>query len=151
MVVCFYAYLPASCILPVSAQCLPDCSNAVLRIRDPVPFWPLDPGWVDSQHPDTGSGINKPDHIFYSLETIFLFFWGLKYLNSLIRLRDPGWRQFGSGMENSRIRDKHPGSATLPWCMPNCFCDTLDCINACQTAINVCLALCLYGCVRGFL
>jgi hypothetical protein len=38
---------------------------------------------------------------------------------------DPGWRQFGSGirdgdssdprsgMEKSRIRDKHPGSATL--------------------------------------
>jgi hypothetical protein len=26
---------------------------------------------------------------------------------------DPGWRQFGSGMEKSRIRGKHPGSATL--------------------------------------
>jgi hypothetical protein len=26
---------------------------------------------------------------------------------------DPVWRQFGSGMEKSRIRDKHPGSATL--------------------------------------
>jgi hypothetical protein len=25
-----------------------------------------------------------------------------------IRIRDPGWRKFGS-----RIRDKHPGSATL--------------------------------------
>jgi hypothetical protein len=31
----------------------------------------------------------------------------------LMRIRDPGWRQFGSGMEKSRIRDKHPGSATL--------------------------------------
>ncbi len=32
-----------------------------------------------------------------------------------MRIRDPGWRQFGSGMEKSRIRDrdKHPGSATL--------------------------------------
>ncbi len=28
--------------------------QAVLRIRDPVPFWPLDPGWVESQHPDPG-------------------------------------------------------------------------------------------------
>jgi hypothetical protein len=39
---------------------------------------------------------------------------------------DPGWKKFGSGirdgkksdpgsgMEKSRIRDKHPGSATLP-------------------------------------
>ncbi len=24
-----------------------------------------------------------------------------------MRIRDPGWRQFGSGMEKSRIRDKH--------------------------------------------
>ncbi len=45
-----------------------------------------------------------------------------------MRIRDPGWKQFGSGMEKSRIRirirdrnpgsesgirDKHPGSATL--------------------------------------
>jgi hypothetical protein len=45
---------------------------------------------------------------------------GLKYLNSLMRIRDPGWRQFGSGIRDpgwtkvgSGIRDKHPGSATL--------------------------------------
>ncbi len=44
-----------------------------------------------------------------------------------MRIRDPGWKHFGSGMEKSqirdpdpesgsgiRIRDKHPGSATLP-------------------------------------
>jgi hypothetical protein len=41
-----------------------------------------------------------------------------------MRIQDPGWKQFGSGMEKSRIRDpdlgsgirirdKHPGSATL--------------------------------------
>jgi hypothetical protein len=30
-----------------------------------------------------------------------------------MRIRDPGWRQFGSEMEKSRIRDKHTGSATL--------------------------------------
>jgi hypothetical protein len=34
---------------------------AVLRIRDPVPFWPLYPV----------SGMNIPDHISESLETIF--------------------------------------------------------------------------------
>jgi hypothetical protein len=33
---------------------------------------------------------------------------GLKYLNSLMRIRDPGWKKVGSG-----IRAKHPGSATL--------------------------------------
>jgi hypothetical protein len=26
---------------------------------------------------------------------------------------DPGWKKFGYGIENIRIRDKHPGSATL--------------------------------------
>jgi hypothetical protein len=24
----------------------------------------LDPGWVESHHPDPGSGMNNPDHIF---------------------------------------------------------------------------------------
>jgi hypothetical protein len=52
----------------------------------------------------SGSGMNNPGHISESLETIF----GLKYLNSLMRIRDPGWKKFGSG-----IRDKHPGFATL--------------------------------------
>jgi hypothetical protein len=57
--------------------------------------------------------MNNPDHISDSLETIF----GLKYLNSLMRIRDPRWeKKFGSGMEKFRYgnRDKHPGSATLP-------------------------------------
>jgi hypothetical protein len=53
--------------------------------------------------------MNNPDHIFESLKTIF---W-VKYLNSLMRIRDGkssdlGWKTFGSG-----ILDKHPGSATL--------------------------------------
>ncbi len=74
--------------------------------------------------------MNNPDHIFSGLETIFLLFWWLKYLNSLMRIRDPGsgirdlgWRQFGSGIRDpgwkkvgSGIRDKHPGSATLVTC-----------------------------------
>ncbi len=73
--------------------------------------WIWDPGWVESQHPDPGwttriifSRASKP---------FFWLFWGLKYWNSLMRIRDPGWRQIGSGMEKIRIRDKHPGSATL--------------------------------------
>ncbi len=39
------------------------------RIRDPVPFWPLDPG--SELGKKSGSGMNNPDHIFESLETIF--------------------------------------------------------------------------------
>jgi hypothetical protein len=69
------------------------------------------------------------------LETIL--YRKLKCLNSLIQIRDPGWKKFGygirdgknsdtgSGMETIRIRDpgwkkfgsgsryKHPGSVTL--------------------------------------
>ncbi len=48
--------------------------------------------------------MNNPDHTSESLQTIF----GLKYLNSSMQIRDPGWKKVGSG-----IQDKHPGSATL--------------------------------------
>jgi hypothetical protein len=59
----------------------------------------------------SGSGMNIPDSISENLETIF---WVKKtYSNSLMRIRnlfDPG-----SGIRDVkiRIRDKHPGSATL--------------------------------------
>jgi hypothetical protein len=51
-----------------------------------------------NQDPDpaSGSGMNNPDHIPESLETIF----GLKYLNSLMWIRDPGWKKFGSGIQD---------------------------------------------------
>jgi hypothetical protein len=50
----------------------------------------------------SGSGMNNPDHISESLKTIF----GLKYLNSFMRTRDPEWEKFGSGME----KNSDPGS-----------------------------------------
>jgi hypothetical protein len=63
---------------------------------------------------DPGSGMNIPDNISESLETIF----GLKYKNSLMRMRirypgifstlDPGWKKVESGIN---IPDPH--SATL--------------------------------------
>ncbi len=79
-----------------------------IRIRDPVPFWPLDPGWVKN----SGSGMNNPDHIFECLEKIFL---GsntvLKFFDAdpesgteKIRIWDPGWKKFGSGIWNGKIR-----------------------------------------------
>jgi hypothetical protein len=57
---------------------------------DPVPFLPLDPGWVKNQDRDPGSGKNNPDHISESLETIF---WVkiFKFLDA-----DPGWKKIGS-------------------------------------------------------
>ncbi len=53
-----------------------------------------------------------PDHISESLETIF----GVKVLKFFDVDADPGiflTLDPGSGMEKIRIRDKHPGSATL--------------------------------------
>jgi hypothetical protein len=38
----------------------------------------------------TGYEMNSPDHISESLETNFL---GLKYFNSLMQIRDPGWKK----------------------------------------------------------
>ncbi len=52
----------------------------------------------------------QPGSYFLELRNQFL---GIKYLNSLMRIRDrdssdPRWKKVGSG-----IRNKHPGSATL--------------------------------------
>jgi hypothetical protein len=50
----------------------------------------------------SGSGMNNPDHISESLETI-CWVKMLKFFDA-----DPGWKKFGSV-----IRDKHPGFTTL--------------------------------------
>ncbi len=76
---------------------------AVFRIRDPLPFWPRDPdpGWT------TRIIFLRPYKPFF----------GFKYLNSLMQIRDPGWKKFvsgiqdgknsysGSGMEKNQIQD----------------------------------------------
>ncbi len=43
-----------------------------IRIRDPVPFLPQDPGWVKNLDPDpgSGSGMNNPDYISESLKVV---------------------------------------------------------------------------------
>jgi hypothetical protein len=56
----------------------------------------------ERQHPDPGSGMNNPD--YKELRNHFLLFWGLKYLNSL-RIRDPRWRQFRSGIRDGKKSD----------------------------------------------
>jgi hypothetical protein len=48
----------------------------------------------------SGFGMNNPNHIFESLETILL--------NSLMQLRDPGWKKFVSGIRDGKKSD--PGS-----------------------------------------
>ncbi len=59
----------------------------------------------------SGSGMNNPDHISESLETIF---W-VKIHNFFDEDADGKTSDPGSGMEEIRIRDpdKQPGSATL--------------------------------------
>ena len=78
----------------------------------------LTPGFGirDGRKSASGSGIRDEQPRSYFLELrnhFFLLFWVLKYLNSLMRIRDGDSSDPGSGMEKSRIRDKHPGSATL--------------------------------------
>jgi hypothetical protein len=80
---------------PCSSVADPDPGYGIVCFFGP---WIRDPGWVESQHPDPGSGMNNPDHIFYCLETIFFVFLGVKILKFFYE--DPG-----SGMEKSRIRD----------------------------------------------
>ncbi len=70
-----------------------------IRIRDQVPFWPPEPGSVMGRKSASWSGIRDEQPGSYFLE-LRNHFWGLKYLNSLMRIRDQG-----SGMETVRIRD----------------------------------------------
>jgi hypothetical protein len=58
----------------------------------------------------SGSGMRdeQPRSYFLELRNHFLVFLGLKYLNSLMRIRDPGGRQFGSGIRDGKKSD--PGS-----------------------------------------
>jgi hypothetical protein len=53
----------------------------------------------------TGSGIRdeQPGSYFLELRNHFFAFFGVKILKFFDE--DPGWRQFGSGTEKSRIRD----------------------------------------------
>jgi hypothetical protein len=80
----------------------------------------FDPWIRDGRKSSPGSGIRdeNPDHIFLSIESIFLLFGGVKihkfFIEDLrsgmetVLIRDPGWNKVGSG-----IRDKHHGYKTL--------------------------------------
>ena len=58
----------------------------------------LTPGSGMGKKTGYGPGMYNPGHISESLE---IKFFGFKYLNSLMRIRDLGWEKFGS-----RIRDE---------------------------------------------
>jgi hypothetical protein len=65
-----------------------------IRIRDPVPFWPLDPGSGMSKKSGSGSGIRdeQPGSCLLKLRNQF---W-VKILKFFYV--DPGWKKFGSGI-----------------------------------------------------
>jgi hypothetical protein len=84
---------------------------SVLRIRflNLVAFFTPDPGsgWVKSQDPEwTRIIFRELRNHFLCLNTSVLLCACIR--DGKIRIRDPGWKKFGSG-----IQDKHPGSATL--------------------------------------
>ncbi len=94
-----------------------DSDSAILKcsVADPDPglgtFLTPGSGIRDGRKSASGSGIRdeQPGSYFLELRNHFcLLFWGLKYLNSLMRIRDPGWRQFGSGIRDGKMSD--PGS-----------------------------------------
>jgi hypothetical protein len=81
----------------------------------------------------SGSGVNNPDHISESLETIFWVkipkFFGADPGSGIetIQIWNQGWRKLGSGIKN-----KHPGSATLfiSWIrVSNKYCSTVPGID----------------------
>ncbi len=86
----------------------------VLRIRDSVPFCPLDPGSGMGKKSGSGSGLRirdeQPGSYFLELRNNFF---GLQYFFDAdpgsgmekIRIRDPGWKKFGSGIRDGKKLD----------------------------------------------
>jgi hypothetical protein len=107
--------------------CTQEQYSPLISVADPDPGSGIgclfDP-WIrdgESQHPDPGYGIRDEQPGSYVLELrnhIFAFL-GLKYLNSLMRIRDPGWRQFGSGIRDGKKSD--PGSGINIPDPPHCL------------------------------
>ncbi len=86
----------------------PDSGSGIRCLFDP---WNRDPGWVESQHPDPGSGIRdeQPGSYFLELRNHFFGFLGVKILKFFDA--DPG-----SGIRDGDSSDPGFGiekSATL--------------------------------------
>jgi hypothetical protein len=77
------------------------------NVTDPGSGAFLTPGSGMGKKSGSGSGIRDEQPGSYFLELRNHFFW-LNYLNSLMRIRDPGWKQFGSGIWDGK--KTNPGS-----------------------------------------
>ncbi len=80
-----------------------------IRCQDPGSDAFLTPGSGISKKSGSRSGIRIRDeqHGWYFLELKNHFF-ALKFLNSLMQIRDPGWKKFGLGIRDGKKSD--PGS-----------------------------------------
>jgi hypothetical protein len=81
------------------------CCGSGSEIRCLLYLWIRDPVWVKSKDPGSGCGMNNPDQIFESFETIF---W-LKYLNCLMRIQNQGWKKVGSEIRDGENSDTISG------------------------------------------
>ncbi len=85
------------------------CYVPSVAVRDPVPFWPLDPGSRMGKKLRSGSGLNILDHISESLETIF---WVKQKLFDTDA--DPEFRNLfdpETGIRDTGWKNSNPGSA----------------------------------------
>jgi hypothetical protein len=77
------------------------------RIADPDPgfgaFLTLDPGWIKIR---VRIRDEQPGSYFRELNKQFFV---LKYLNYLMRTRDPEWKKFGSGIRDGKNSDPESG------------------------------------------
>ncbi len=73
--------------------------RSVISVADPGSGAFLTPGSGMGKKSGSGSKMNNPDYISERLETLF---WIKILKNSLMRIRDLGWKKFGSGI---RIRN----------------------------------------------
>ncbi len=72
MVVSWFRALPERWDISASKKNIRPGAVLRFRIRDPMPFWPLDPVSGMGKKTGSGSGMNNPVHISESLEFNFL-------------------------------------------------------------------------------
>ncbi len=88
----------------VPAELKRDSIVLVPSAADPGSGAFLTPGSRMGKKSGSGTGIRDKQPGSYYQELRNNFF-GLKYLNSLMRIRDPGWEKFGSGIRNGENLD----------------------------------------------
>jgi hypothetical protein len=85
----------------------------VLRIRDPVPFRPLDPGWVKNQQgirirdKQPGSYCRELRNKFFLVKILKFFDADSRSGMEKIQIRDLGWKKLVSGLRVNILDPQH--------------------------------------------